>query len=66
MESEQTVEEWRFASLMEAWSKQDDKAFTVEVAEALARVAAGDQDLHDACAALQAGCDPLTLERIFT
>lgn len=58
---------WRIYQLTRSWRKaHEDQIETPEVIHDLAEVARSGHDLHDACLALEQGCEPDTLERIFT
>lgn len=58
---------WRLLALLDAlrFSRPDDPVSLDEV-DLLGKVAKGHYDLHDACAALRAGCGPGLLASIFT
>lgn len=58
---------WRIYKLMGSWRRAHaDLIETVEVIRHLSDVARAGQDLHEACLALERGCEPETLADIFT
>ena len=57
---------WRMLSLIEAFLHQHPEPIALDEIDLLGRVAAGNHDLHDACAALRNGCQLDYLVIIFT